>query len=188
LQGTAFGVDTPFTFHAVFDAMNNVFPLQGGGFFPVTSFAITIAGHGTFAAIPNIDLNAVVLDPSYASIPGVYAAGLIDHTATSFFLHEYSAASPPFSAPTPIPTAFQGYLGTLSGVPPYVIPLAGGAGDLAINDFGAAAPTASLVAAPEPASAALFAVAGLPLVCCCTVLRRRSATYADRNQEEETSL
>jgi hypothetical protein len=33
---------------------------------------------------------------------------------------------------------------------PYVIPLAGGAGSLMINDFGSAVPSASLVAVPEP--------------------------------------
>jgi hypothetical protein len=161
LDGAALGVDTPYSFHAVFDPTNEVFHTPGAGIFPVTQLTITIAGHGTFAGTPNIDLNAVVVDPSYHL--GVYAAGLVDVTATSFFLIEYSAVSPPLNPTAPTPTTFLGYLGMEVGVFPYLIPLAGGAGDLAINAFSDAVPTASLVAVPEPSSLLLAGLCGLAL-------------------------
>ena len=55
-----------------------------------------------------------------------------------------------------MPTAatLQGYLGTLSSFP-YVVPLAGSAGELVINDVGNTQRTALLVAAPEPSSLVL---------------------------------
>lgn len=103
--------------------------------------------------VQNIDLNVVVVDPSYRL--GVYAAGLVDVTATSFFLNEYSSFSQPLSPAAPTPTTFRGYLGREASVFPYVIPLAGGAGDLAINDFGDAV--------PEPSSFLLAGLGGLTL-------------------------
>ena len=100
--------------------------------------------------MPNVDLNVVVLDPTYHL--NVYAAGLVTSAGTPFFLNTYSAVATPYNPSTPTPTTFLGFLGTLDSFDeaPYVIPLAGGAGNLAINDFGSAVPTASLVAVPEP--------------------------------------
>jgi hypothetical protein len=157
LGETAFGVDTPFAFRALFDSAHELFHTPGAGIFAITEFTVTIAWHGTFAGVPNIDLNAVVVDPTYHI--GDYAAGLVDHTASSFFLDKYSDVAPPLNPQDPTPTIFVGYLATV-GEFPYVIPLAGGAGDLAINDFSGAAPTVSLVAVPEPSSLLLL-LAGL---------------------------
>lgn len=146
LGGVPFGVDTPYKFRAVFDSKDDVNPTPGAGYFRPTHFTITIARHGTFAGIPNADLNVVVLDPSYHL--GAYAAGLVTSTGSPFFLHTYSAVSPPFRPENPTPTTFSGFRKTLASFPgvPYVIPLAGCAGELVINDFGDAEPSASLIA------------------------------------------
>ena len=184
LARSPFGGDTPYSFHAVFDPTNEVFHMPGAGIFPITQLTLTIAGHGTLAGIPNIDLNAVVLDPNYHL--GVYAAGLVDHTATSFFLHAYSAVSPPFRPEAPTPATFLGYLKTES-VFPYVIPLAGGVGDLAIRDFGDAVPTASLVAVPEPSSL-LGGLCGLALLAGGTLweLRARTGSGVTRGKKGQS--
>lgn len=160
LGGTPFGVDTSYSFRAVFDPTDNVNPTPGAGYFRPTQFTIAIAGHGTFAGIPNVDLNVVVLDPSYHL--GVFAAGLVTSAGDPFFLDTYSAVDPPFNPEVPTPTSFSGYLGTLAGKP-YIIPLAGGAGDLVIKGFGDPVPTASLVAVPEPSSLVLAGLGGLAL-------------------------
>lgn len=166
LGGSALGTATPFAFRAVFDADHELFHTPGAGIFAVTEFTITIDGHGTFMGVPNANLNAVVVDPTYHI--GTYAAGLVDLTATSFFLNKYESVSTPFSPPSPTPTTFINFLGQKSGVFPYTIPLAGGTGNLAINDFGNSVPTASLFAVPEPSTlfAAMLATIG-------TVARRR---------------
>jgi len=162
LGGTAFGVDTPYSFRAVFDPAKdrNPTPGDGAGYFNATQFTITIEGHGTFAAIPNNDLNVALLDPTYHL--GINAAGLVTSTGTPFFLDSYSAVAPPFDPHVPTPTTFLGYRETLSGFP-YIIPLAGGAGDLVINDVGDFPRTASLIAVPEPSSLMLLALGGLAL-------------------------
>ena len=149
LNGTALGANTPFSFHAVFDPAEDVNPTPGAGYFRPTEFAIEIAGHGSFAGVPNVDLNVVVLDPTYHL--GVFAAGLVTSTGTPFFLNTYTAVATPFNPETPTPTTFQEFIETLDSFAeaPYVIPLTGG-GSLSIHDFGPATPTASLVAVPEP--------------------------------------
>jgi len=167
LAGSPFDVDTPYAFRAVFDPTDDVRPTPGAGFFRVTQFTITIAGHGTFAGIPSDGLNVVLLDPSYEPMNGeplnAYAAGLVNAVGgTPFFLDIYSAVTPPFVPHTPTPTTFLGYIDTLSGFP-YVIPLAGGAGELVINDVGDTPRTASLVAVPEPSSLVLAGLGGLAL-------------------------
>jgi hypothetical protein len=171
LNGAMFGAETPFSFRAVFDPAHNLFHVPGAGIFAVTHFTITIGAHGTFTGIPNIDLNAVVSDPTYKI--GDYAAGLVDFTATSFFLNKYSAVASPLLPPTPTPTTFLDYLGQVAGVFPYVIPLSGGAGDLAINDFGDAAPTSSLVAVPEPSSLVQAEICGLAFFVLLTIRNPR---------------
>jgi hypothetical protein len=160
LGGSPFGVDTPYSFRAVFDPMDNVNPTPGAGYFRPTQFTIEIAGHGTLTGIPNVDLNVVVLDPSYHL--GVYAAGLVTSAEDPFFLDTYSTVVRPFNPEVPTPTSFSGYLGTLAGAP-YVITLPGGAGDLVIKDFGDAVPTASLLAVPEPSSLVVAVVGVLAL-------------------------
>jgi hypothetical protein len=162
LGGNALGVATPFAFRAVFDPAHELFHTPGAGIFAVTQFMITIDGHGTFAGIPNANLNAVVVDPTYHI--GTYAAGLVDLTATSFFLDKYSTVSTPFSPPTPTPTTFVGFIGQEAGIFPYVIPLAGGAGNLAINDFGSSVPSASLVLVPEPSPLLMAGLFGTALL------------------------
>jgi hypothetical protein len=156
LGGNALGAATPFAFRAVFDANHELFHTPGAGIFAVIEFTITIDGHGTFTGVPNANLNAVVVDQTYHV--GTFAAGLVDLTATSFFLNKYQSVSTPFSPPTPTPTNFLNYLGRESGVFPYTIPLAGGAGNLAINDFGSSMPSASLVAVPEPTTLMLSGI------------------------------
>lgn len=74
LGGTAFGADTSFAFRAVFDSTHELFHTPGAGIFAITGFTVTIAGHGTFTGVPNIDLNAVIVDPTYPPIRN-YAAG-----------------------------------------------------------------------------------------------------------------
>jgi len=160
LNGNALGVNTPFSFHALFDPMDNVNPTPGAGYFRPTEFTLEIAGHGTFAGVPNVDLNVVVLDPTYHL--NVYAAGLVTSTGSPFFLNTYSAVASPFNPSVPTPTTFLNYQETLDSFDdaPYVIPFAGGADSLVINDFGSAVPSASLVAVPEPSSLWLW-MAGL---------------------------
>jgi len=168
LNGTALGVNEPFSFHAVFDPADDVNPTPGAGYFRPTVFTIEIAGHGSFAGVPNVDLNVVVLDPTYHL--GVYAAGLVMSAGTPFFLDTYSAVTTPFSPEAPTPTTFVNFLQTLDSFneAPYVIPLTGG-GTLAIHDFGPTPPSAALTQIPEPATLWLAAI-------CATVLitsRRR---------------
>jgi hypothetical protein len=146
----------------VFDADRELFHTPGAGIFAVTEFTITIDGHGTFTGVPNANLNAVVVDPTYHI--GTFAAGLVDLTATSFFLDKYQSVSTPFSPPTPTPTNFINFLGRESGVFPYTIPLVGGAGNLAINDFGASAPSATLLAVPEPLPLVMAGLFGTALL------------------------
>lgn len=165
LNGVALGVETPFSFRAVFDPAQELFHTPGAGIFAVTDFTIAISGHGSFSGVPNANLNAVVTDPAYHV--GNYTAGLVDLTATSFFLNKYSAVSLPLNPQAPTLTNFVGYLGREAGAFPYVIPLAGGAGNLDINDFGSGAPTAALV--PECSALVLVAVGG-----CALGLARRS--------------
>ena len=164
LGGTALGANTPFSFHAVFDPLDNVNPTPGAGYFRPTEFTIEITDHGIFAGVPNVDLNVVVLDPSYHL--GVYAAGLVTSAGTPFFLNTYSAVATPYNPSTPTPTTFLEFLGTLDSFAeaPFIIPLAGGAGSLAIHDFGGGIPTASLIPIPEPASLWLVAMCATALI------------------------
>lgn len=163
LNGTVLGANTPFSFHAVFDPADDVNPTLGAGYFRPTTFTLDIAGHGTFAGVPNVDLNVVVLDPTYHL--GVFAAGLVTSAGTPFFLHTYAAVSTPFQPATPTPTSFVNFLQTLDSFDeaPYVIPLTGG-GSLAIHDFGPTPPTAALIAVPEPAAVVLL-LSGLLVAC-----------------------
>jgi hypothetical protein len=163
LNGAALAANTPFAFHAVFDPANNVNPTPGAGYFRPTLFTIDIAGHGSFAGVPNVDLNVVVLDPTYHL--GVYAAGLVTSAGTPFFLNTYATVAPPFQPESPTPTTFASFLQTLDSFAesPYVIPLTSG-GTLAIHDFGPVSPTATLVAIPEPATLCIAALCGAALV------------------------
>ena len=108
--------------------------------------------------IPNNDLNVALVNPTYHL--GINAAGLVTSRGEPFFLDAYSAVAPPFDPHVPTPTTLLGYLGTIPGFP-YVVPLAGGAGELVINDVGDTPRTASLVAAPEPSSLVLAGLGGL---------------------------
>ena len=121
------GTTTPFAFRRISNADHELFHTPGAGIFAVTEFTITIDEHGTFTGVPNVNLNAVVVDPTYHI--GTYAAGLVDLTATSFFLDKYQSVSTPYSPPIPTPTTFIDFLGRESGVFPYTIPLVGGAGN-----------------------------------------------------------
>jgi hypothetical protein len=163
LGGTAFGADTPYSFGAVFDPTTdrNPTPGDGAGYFRATQFTITIQGYGTFVDIPNTDLNVALVNPTYHL--GINAAGLVTSRGEPFSLDAYSAVTPPFDPHVPTPATFQGYLETLSGFP-YVVPLAGGVGELVINDVGNTPRTASLVAAPEPSSLVVMGVGGLALI------------------------
>jgi hypothetical protein len=162
LGGTAFGAGTTYSFRAVFDPAKdrNPTPGDGAGYFLATQFTITIAGYGAFEGIPNDDLNVAFLDPTYHL--GINAAGLVTSRGAPFFLDAYSSVAPPFDPHAPTPTTFLGYLTTLPGFP-YVVPLAGGAGELVINDVGDTPRTASLVAVPEPSSLVLAGLIGLAL-------------------------
>ena len=133
LGATAFGADTPYSFGAVFDSTKDRTPMSGdgAGYFRATQFTITIDGYGTFEGIPNDDLNVALLDPTYHL--GLNAAGLLTSHGEPFFLDAYSAVAPPFDPHAPTPVTFLGYLGTLSGFP-YVVSLAGGTGELVINE------------------------------------------------------
>jgi hypothetical protein len=157
LGGVPLGADTPFTFRAVFDPTQELFHTDHVGIFAVTQFAITINGNRTFTGIPNENLNIAISDPHYPPVPA-YSAGLVDLTATSFFLDKYSTVTLPFDPHMPTPTTFLNFLDRVPGAFPYIIPLAGGAGELAINDFGNSAPSASLVAVPEPSTQMLVGV------------------------------
>ena len=108
--------------------------------------------------IPNNDLNVALVNPTYHL--GINAAGLVTSRGEPFSLDAYSAVTPPFDPHVPTPATFQGYLGTLSGFP-YVVPLAGSAGEVVINDVANTPRTASLVAAPEPSSLVLTGLGGL---------------------------
>ena len=79
-----------------------------------------------------------------------------------FFLNTYSAVATPYNPSTPTPTTFLEFLGNLDSFDeaPYIFPLAGGAGSLAIHDFGMPVPSASLVAVPEPALAWMMGCCG----------------------------
>jgi hypothetical protein len=162
LGGTAFGADTRYWFRAVFDPAQdrNPTPGDGAGYFRATRFTIAIEGYGTFEGIPDDDLNVALLDPTYHL--GIDAAGLLTSRGKPFFLDAYSAVAPAFGPHAPTPTTFLGYRRTLPGFP-YVVPLAGGAGELVINDVGDAPRTASLAAVPEPSSLVLAGLGGLAL-------------------------
>lgn len=163
LGGTAFGADTPYSFRAVFDSAEdrNPNPGDGAGYFRVTQFTITIERHGSFEGIANDDLNVALLDPTYHL--GIQAAGLLTSRGEPFFLDAYSAVAPPFDPHGPTPTTFLSYLTTLYSSP-YVVPLAGGAGELAVFDVGDAARTASVVAIPEPSGLTLTGLGVLVLL------------------------
>jgi hypothetical protein len=165
LGGAAFGADTAYWFRAVFDPAQdrNPTPGDGAGYFLATRFTIAVAGYGTFEGVPSDDLNVALLDPTY--FLGINAAGLLTSRGEPFFLDAYSAVAPPFDPRAPTPATFLGYLTTLPGFP-YVIPLAGGAGELVINDVGAAPRTASLVAVavPEPSAMIPAGLGGLALL------------------------
>jgi hypothetical protein len=170
LGGTAFGADTPYSFNAIFDPAKdrNPTPGDGAGYFRATQFTITIRGYGTFVGIPNNDLNVALVNPTYHL--GINAAGLVGSRGVPFSLDAYSSVIPPFDPHMPTPTAFRGYVKTLPGFP-YVVPLAGGVGELIISDVGNTPRTAALVAASEPPSLAMTGLGGLAL--CAYAWRRR---------------
>lgn len=163
LGGAAFGADTPYSFRAIFDSAEdrNPNPGDGAGYFRVTQFTITIDQHGSFEGIANDDLNVALLDPTYHL--GIHAAGLLTSLGEPFFLDTYSAVAPAFDPHAPTPATFLNYLTTLSSFP-YVVPLAGGAGELVILDVGDAARTASVVAIPEPSLLTLTGLGVLVLL------------------------
>ncbi|MFO0897337.1 MAG: hypothetical protein U0836_07925 [Pirellulales bacterium] len=164
LDGVPFGDDTPYSFRAVFDADHDRNPKagEGAGYFLVTEFSISIAGHGDFAGIPNNDLNVALLDPSYHL--HINAAGLLTVLGDPFLLDSYGAVDPAFDPHMPTPATFENYLTTLSGGA-YVIPLSGG-GELAIKDAGSRPRTAQLVSVPEPATHWLAGTAIGGLILC----------------------
>lgn len=158
LGGVAFGADTPYAYHAVFDATTDFFPATGFGLFPIAEFTIVISGHGTFTGIPNVDLNALLFDAR----TGSNGAGLSDAAFAFGFYDVYATATPPFDADGPTPSILSDYLGTVSGFP-YAIPLQGG-GEVVFKDFGSGTPTAALVPVPEPSALVLSGIGGLTIL------------------------
>ncbi len=133
LNGSPFGVDTPFTLQATFDPSADLLPVSGVGVFSITSFSIYLQG-ATYRALASPLLNVAFEAPPTILF---YAVGFVDSVApTSGFVTYFTTATPYASADAPASTQFSNFVGNFIFVP-YTIMLNNGDGDLVINDFGA---------------------------------------------------
>ena len=167
LGGTALGVDTPFSLHATFDSTANLTSDQPGkGVFPVTSFSLLLGGTA-YTAAPQAGLNVLLLDQAYGW--GGYAAGLYIPDGTSGFLTLFSTATPGFTVNALTPTVLSGFMENDSNTP-YIITLAGAAGDLAINGVNPDGITADITpytaTVPEPGQWAMMGLAFVGVAGC----------------------
>lgn len=152
LGGVAFGADTAFTLQAVGDTSSDVTVVPGLDTYAITSLTISIAGKGTFTAIPDFNTRIFLAD---LNLDPFYQVGLVNSTTSGGFGAAFSNATPGFNAATPTSSTLSNFLFyTISG--PYQIALTGVTGGLVVNDIGSGAQTASiLVGVPEPASLAM---------------------------------
>ena len=156
LGGTAFGVATPFTFHATFHSTTDTYAKHGLGIFPTTSFSIVLPS-GTYTAGAGAGLKAFLLDPTLLA----YSAGLVSADRNYGFYSSFWIARPAFSADAPTPAVLSGYIGNNYSLP-FTIALDGGAGNLVVNALGSGPFTAEITAVvPEPDC---WAMMGLTLV------------------------
>ena len=147
LGGIAFGADTPYSFRAVFDPAEdrNPTPGDGAGYF---RHAVHDHDRGVrdLRGHPQRRPERRAARPDLP--PGHQRRG-VGHLPRRPLLPRCLLRGRPSVHPhAPTPTTFQGYLTTLAGFP-YVVPLAGGEGELVVNDIGDTPRTASLVA-PRP--------------------------------------
>ena len=156
LGGTAFGVDTPFSFDAAFDSTTDLnAAIDGLGVFDaVVTFEI---GGATYTSDPAGNVNVVLGDDSYLfTFAGL---GATTNLLGTGFGGMFVTTTPEIDADVPAPTTFAGFQAGFLSLP-FVIPLLGGAGDLVINDvesLGVSAEiTAGTTAVPEPTTMLLL--------------------------------
>lgn len=168
IGGTPLGADTPFTIAATFDSAIDAQPLPGFGAFETVSVVIDIAGIGIVTGAPGAGGFVQLIDAS--AFGGIYAIALFSGGMNA----QFSTASPPFSGDSPSPSVLSGLIVGNGG---FILPLAGGAGDLIVSGLTSFGPTATITATavPEPSSLALLGIAASGCVGLAAARRRRSA-------------
>jgi len=155
LGGTAFGVDTPFKFSAEFDSTADLDATPGMSLFE-TTIAFEIDGLGTFNSDAASGINVGLIVDS-----GIFIVGLVDTALATGFFAGFDTSSTVFDADSPSPTVFSDFLAIVPQLP-FTVSLAGGAGDLVINDFADADATARINGnLPEPASILVWGLLGI---------------------------
>lgn len=151
LGGTAFGVDTPFSFSAPFDSTADLDGNPGSGFFEtVLTFEINGA---IFTSDPASDIKVVLGSGS------AFSVGLVDDVSPSGFFVGFSTTTLPFNADAPSPTIFTNPMG-LTPFFPLTVPLADGAGDLVIEGLVTIGSSTAQIVTPEPTSILVWGLLG----------------------------
>ncbi len=169
LGGVALTAATPFSITATFqDAVSG--SAYDFNLFEVKALSLTLTGYGTYTAIPDPNLNVIMLTQN-----GNYYIGLGDQNVSLTFFKKFTGSSnSSFDYNSPTATTFSGF-GSDNGNRPYNISLVGVTGGLSIGySPSITSATASITAVPEPAEYA--AVTGLALGVFALVQRRRQAT------------
>ncbi|MDD5349059.1 MAG: PEP-CTERM sorting domain-containing protein [Chthoniobacteraceae bacterium] len=166
LAGVAFGVDTAYTFTAVFDpSIDQMASQPGVGMFSISHFTIDIQGHGTYTGDSAAPLCVLI-----ETAPDACAFGLA--MGEFAFLGLFGPAGPSFSADAPTAVTLSDYQSPLFSR--LYMPLADGAGELRIEDVGSEPATAQIDAVPEP-SAWMMVCLGFPALLGAVRLRRKAA-------------
>jgi len=152
LGGTAFGADTPFTFHATFDSAQDTYANVGVGIFNIQSLSVQLPS-GSYTAEPGGNIVQLM------DLTGFWANVVIIGSSSGGIQSLFSAATPNFSADVPVASALSGDFWNLTSDNPYAIVLDGAQGDLVIKGFGAGPFTADITgpaAVPEPGQWAMM--------------------------------
>lgn len=129
LDGSPIADDTAFTYSAVFDSLGDMESDPDEGIFgAAVTFDLGLLG--TYTSDPGVINSALRVDGAE------FSAAIANPNVIGDIGGTYNSATPTLDADFPSTSLLSGLAATASTLP-FTVPLAGGAGDLVINDFNA---------------------------------------------------
>ena len=150
----ALGVDTLFSYHAIFESTGGTNMGPGGYYLYSATTTFDLSGHGTYTSS---SLVVLLADPTSIYFPGSYLTGIMDVGTGDGLGAKNSTASPSFSMGAPIPSLLSN---SLPGMASGTINFDSGV-SLSNLTWGSAIQTAEFTAAtavPEPSTYALLCI------------------------------